>query len=172
MTEFIQVFGQRFIGLIDNQGVYNTYRVPNPEAPYPQDYIIDQQGYVCYWSDEYDPQEIIRVIDELLAQEVEEQEPETITPDKLKLNITPNPAKELINIKFQTYPKNKTTLRIYNGSGQLIKDFSLSATNGQLPAIIKWSGTDRFGRSVPAGVYFVTLTVNGQVITKTVVLTK
>ena len=67
MDQFIQVFGQRFVGLFDSIGVYMTYRVPIPEAPYPQDYIIDRDGIVRYWADEYDPQEVIAVIDNLLG---------------------------------------------------------------------------------------------------------
>lgn len=68
LLEFVNVFGCRFPGLVDNVGVYGTYRVPHPEAPYPQDYVIDQEGKIAYWSVEYDPQEVIRVIDRLLEQ--------------------------------------------------------------------------------------------------------
>ena len=68
LLEFVNVFGNRFPGLHDpGSQLYNIYRVPNPEAPYPQDYIIDQEGRIAYWSDEYDPKEIIRVIDGLLG---------------------------------------------------------------------------------------------------------
>lgn len=49
--------------------VYSKYRVPNPEAPYPQDYIIDKQGRVRYWEGEYDAQKCIETIEELLAYE-------------------------------------------------------------------------------------------------------
>jgi hypothetical protein len=68
LLEFVNVFGCRFPGLVDNGYVYGTYRVPHPEAPYPQDYVIDQEGRIAYWSVEYDPQEVIRVIDRLLEQ--------------------------------------------------------------------------------------------------------
>ena len=67
LAEFQEVFGMRFVGLSDDAGVYTSWRVPNPTAPYPQDYVIDQEGYVRYWSDRYDPQEVMRVIDRLLA---------------------------------------------------------------------------------------------------------
>ena len=68
LQEFVNIFGNRFPGLHDpGSQLYNIYRVPNPEAPYPQDYIIDQEGRIAYWLDEYDPQEIIRIIDNLLG---------------------------------------------------------------------------------------------------------
>ena len=72
LMEFVNVFGNRLPGLHDpGSQQYNIYRVPNPEAPYPQDYLIDQEGRVAYWSDEYDPQELIRIIDSLLGVPVE-----------------------------------------------------------------------------------------------------
>ena len=60
LSEFRDVFGMRYVGLVDGSGVYQEYRVPNPQAPYPQDHVIDQQGVVRYWSDQFDPQEVIR----------------------------------------------------------------------------------------------------------------
>jgi hypothetical protein len=69
LQEFVNIFGCRFPGLYDpGSSQYNVYRVPHPEAPYPQDYVIDQEGRVAYWSIEYEPQEIMQVIDRLLEQ--------------------------------------------------------------------------------------------------------
>ena len=56
----------RYTGLIDNGGTYAAYRVPDPEAPYPQDYIIDKQGKIRFFETEYDPQECIKVIKQSL----------------------------------------------------------------------------------------------------------
>lgn|GEM_PF-3297418 len=62
------IYGVRAIGLIDSGSqIYGTYRVPNPEAPYPQDHIIDKQGRVMFWEAEYDTQASIKAIEELLA---------------------------------------------------------------------------------------------------------
>lgn len=73
LSEFREVFGMRYLGLIDpSSGVYNSWRVPDPTAPYPQDYIIDQQGRVAYWNDQFDPQAVITTIDRLLGSGVEE----------------------------------------------------------------------------------------------------
>lgn len=63
----------RFVGLVDPAGgVYQAWRVPQPQAPYPQDYIIDQSGVVRYWADRFDPQAVIATIDLLLGTGVEE----------------------------------------------------------------------------------------------------
>lgn len=167
------MFGQRFLGLIDNQGIYNTYRVPRPEAPYPQDYVIDQQGYVRYWSDEYDPQEIIRIIDELLTTEVKEQKSELFLPGKINLDIAPNPFSEKTIISYSVaYDVKDIQLRIFDISGSLVRKYSCSTSYALRPTLFEWSGTDQRGRCVPAGVYFVRLEVAGDKETKTIVLTK
>jgi hypothetical protein len=75
LSEFRDVFGMRFVGLVDSGDVvYNSWRVPQPTAPYPQDYIIDQDGVVRYWSDQFDPWAVMATIDRLLAAGVAEEE--------------------------------------------------------------------------------------------------
>ncbi|MBN2537465.1 hypothetical protein JXB37_04210 [candidate division WOR-3 bacterium] len=78
LSEFIDVFKMRYVGLIDpTSSLYGSWRVPQPEAPYPQDYVIDQQGVVRYWSDQFDPQAVMATIDRLLATGVREEGPPT-----------------------------------------------------------------------------------------------
>lgn len=123
LQEFIQVFGQRFVGLVDNISLYNTYRVPNPEAPYPQDYIIDQNGYVRYWSDEYDPQEIIKTIDGLLNTNLQESKAH-FRKDELQLKITSNPTNKEFTLSSPLLKYPEARLKIYNSLGKLIKEVS------------------------------------------------
>jgi len=80
----------RFVGLIDNASVYQTWRVPNPTAPYPQDYVVDQQGVVRYWSDQFDPQAVIGTIDRLLTSGSSEALPAPRPPAPA---VMPNPAR-------------------------------------------------------------------------------
>ena len=123
LQEFIQVFGQRFIGLVDNISLYNTYRVPNPEAPYPQDYIIDQNGIVRYWSDEFDPQEIIKTIDGLLNTNRKESKTQ-IKKGDWQLKITSNPVEKEFTLSSPLLKYPDTRLKIYNSLGKLIKEVS------------------------------------------------
>ncbi len=60
------VFRVRYTGLIDSAGLYGIYRVPDPEAPYQQDYIIDKQGKIGYWEVEYDYRECLETIEKFL----------------------------------------------------------------------------------------------------------
>jgi hypothetical protein len=174
----VQVFGQRFVGLIDDGGVYGTYGVPRPEAPYPQDYIIDQDGIVRYWSDEYDTQEIIAIIDNLITIDVEEHAPDT-NSHGLNLEITPNPFSKITDIRYGITDNrylitdmSDTEIMIYDASGRLVKDFSLPTAYSLLPTTVSWDGTDQFGQTVSAGTYFVRLESAGQTLTKTVVLSR
>lgn len=96
LSEFIDVFGWRSVGLVDNAGVYDSWRVPSPEAPYPQDYIIDQQGIVRYWSDEYEAQEVIATIERLLAAGVKET-PVQRRP-RLELALVPCPSRGRVRL--------------------------------------------------------------------------
>lgn len=50
-----------------NSRVKSQYLAPNPEAPYPLDFIIDKEGRVGYWETAFDVQDVIGVIEELLA---------------------------------------------------------------------------------------------------------
>jgi hypothetical protein len=98
LSEFIDVFGWRSVGLIDpSSSVYNSWRVPKPQAPYPQDYIVDQDGIIRYWSDQYDAQEVIRTIERLLATGVEEPKA-GLGRRQLGLEVWPNPAARRISL--------------------------------------------------------------------------
>jgi len=98
LSEFRDVFGMRFVGLVDSSGVYQAYRVPNPQAPYPQDYVIDQQGIVRYWSDQFDPQVVIRVIDRLLGPGVETSGEWRMASSELA--VSPNPSRGSVRISL------------------------------------------------------------------------
>jgi flagellar hook assembly protein FlgD len=49
---------------------------------------------------------------------------------------------------------------VYNSTGQMIKTISETLQGGRL--VCEWDATDNAGRSVPAGVYFVRLRIDGK----------
>lgn len=66
--EFQTTFGMGFTGLEDpNSTQYNTYRIPDPYAPYPQDYVIDADGIVRYWGAKFEPHAVRSILDELVG---------------------------------------------------------------------------------------------------------
>ncbi len=87
------------------------------------------------------------------------------------LRVHPNPFSEKTEIRCQIPDarclmpdarcrisdySSSATLKIYDVSGRLVKDFSRLKGNAERSTVI-WSGDDDLGRRLPAGVYFVRL---------------
>ncbi len=74
------------------------------------------------------------------------------------LIIQPNPFRNRISIKYNIGQGAKNTeLRIYDVAGRLIKEYKNLTTNQSLFSQILWDGTDKTGRNVAEGIYFVHL---------------
>ncbi len=145
LSEFIDVFGWRSPGLIDNAGVYNSWRVPRPEAPYPQDYIIDQHGVIRYWSDQYDAQEVINTIERLLATGVEER-PDDLTPRRLNLRLSPNPGQSALRVTAAGFGPDAASVEVCDALGRVVDRFHVR--DGQ---------TRTWNPALPAGSYVLRL---------------
>jgi hypothetical protein len=79
------------------------------------------------------------------------------------LRITPNPFCTKININFGIGQSAKGgELNIYDITGRLVRSFSFSQALSPNPSVLIWNGTDQNGRSVPLGVYFCALQVEGK----------
>jgi hypothetical protein len=159
LEEFRDVYGMRFVGLEDPLPgpVYTTYRVPDPEAPYPQDYVIDQEGIVRYWSWEYDPQEVIATIDELLGVGVGIADPAAAPePARLRLATSPNPFRAGTEIRFRLPVPEVIRLTVTDVTGRRIRTLARGGRAAGAHAVA-WDGRDETGRRVAGGVYFVEL---------------
>ena len=115
----------RFVGLIDNAGIYSSWRVPNPEAPYPQDYVIDRDGIVRYWADQFDLQAVMAVIDRLLATGIEEP-PAGPAPRRLYLRLSPNPGRSALRVTTGGFGPDAACMEVCDGQA--------CAWNSTLPA--------------------------------------
>ena len=135
----------RFVGLIDpTSSLYGSWRVPQPLAPYPQDYIIDQQGVVRYWSDQFDPQAVMATIDRLLATGVREEGPPTANGSRPTAGI----VRGMLDLRSDAVPA-----RLLDASGRSVQTLR--------------SGVNDVSHLSP-GVYFVS--VSGGASTRVVVL--
>ena len=151
----------RFLGLEDSGGtLYVEYRVPDPEAPYPQDYVIDRDGAVSYWSWEYDPQEVIRVIDGLLSTAgIGNGTPGSGGGLRLA-PPAPNPFRDETDLRYVLPERARVEIRVFAVNGTLVR----TVLNGEQPAgeyLTRWDGTDDSGREVASGVYFIELEAGG-----------
>jgi hypothetical protein len=94
------------------------------------------------------------------------------TPVTPYLALTPNPAQNKTDIRWQLTDNGTRTIKvqIYDIKGRLIK--TLSAPDIGRPSSVTWFCNDQLGRSVPAGVYFVRLTAGEYRLVKEAVILK
>ncbi len=86
------------------------------------------------------------------------------------LQLYPNPFRLTTVIRFQISDiDQKPTLKIYDITGRLVKDFACLAFNAPHPALITWDGTDNLLRKIPNGVYFCRLGTSEFTLTKQIV---
>ncbi len=154
-----------------NDSIWTTYIEDKDAGAYPHTEGIETENPVRCW-----------IFPTSLITGIEEDQGSSAKFQELILKISPNPFSKLINISFgighpdridnSSYGTGRAegqTLRIFDASGRLIKDFFLPTAYSLVPTTIKWSGTDRFDRPVPAGVYFVELTAGDESITEKVI---
>lgn len=72
----------------------------------------------------------------------------------------PNPFTHVTDITYGIIDHEHITLKIYDITGQLVRDLSgqVSAIDRQMS--VQWDGTDEAGRKLPAGIYFCRLQDN------------
>ena len=82
--------------------------------------------------------------------------------------LFPNPFTKEMNIRYQVNVNSDIILKIYDVSGNLIKQLDFVNTRQQ--ESVAWDGTDDHGIDAPAGVYLVKLETLDQEIIKKVIL--
>jgi hypothetical protein len=170
LEEFRETYGMRFVGLADQGSlVYQTYRVPDPEAPYPQDFVIDQDGHVRYWSWEYDPQEVMALIDRLV-QFSGIQDPRSGEPGALRLlSAEPNPFRGDTTLRLRLSRPGALRAWVSDASGRNIRGLLDGYRSAGLQ-LLKWDGRDDRGLPAAGGVYYVNLSSGGRRVARRVVL--
>ena len=93
------------------------------------------------------------------------------TDESINIIINPNPFNQSTNIHLNIPYRASVQWAVYNISGRLIYQFK----NQIVPAgesIVRWNGTDNFGKEVADGIYFLRLRVNDEMIVRKLVLLK
>lgn len=84
------------------------------------------------------------------------------------IDIYPNPLSQTTVIRYSLGVNSKNSrltpysLRIYEVSGRLVKDFSLSTNHFSLTTAVSWDGRNERGEVVPSGIYYVILEANNK----------
>lgn len=155
---FQETYGMRFVGLADPGNiVYQDYRVPDPEAPYPQDIVIDPDGIVRYWSWEYDPREVLAVIERYASAACEPCDDPPILASRLVLEAArPSIFTTATRVSFRVFRPTDMQLHVLDASGRVVRTlFEGRADAGA--RTIRWDGRNRDGEPVASGVYFIRL---------------
>ena len=103
-----------------------------------------------------------------------------LSPKSALLTATPNPFSDNIKISIEHGAKSIETgkgsmpfdpcLKIYNVTGRLIKSVSIPNSHFLFPISYVWDGTDAFGKSVKAGIYFVVAQAGDQTAVRKITL--
>jgi hypothetical protein len=103
----------------------------------------------------------------------EEENTNIISQHTPGISISPNPFSQRTIIAY-CIPSNShnTTLKMYDISGRLVMDFSKDlAVSGHVETL-PWNGTDRVGRHLASGVYFLHLQTGSDQYMKKTILVK
>lgn len=97
----------------------------------------------------------------------------SITPDNFVLYQNyPNPFNPTTKISFYLNEISNVSLTIYNALGETVANLINNQTLLKGNNFVFWDAKNNVGESVPSGIYFYTLNVNGKSITKKMVYLK
>lgn len=82
------------------------------------------------------------------------------------LQVSPNPFKGVLSINHTTVGSERQDIYIYDATGRLVKSYP------QQHGVISWNGSDEHGNEVPAGIYFVQLVTDKEILTQKALLLK
>jgi photosystem II stability/assembly factor-like uncharacterized protein len=93
-----------------------------------------------------------------------------VSADKLLFDISPTITSRSFNIRLQGMAGKKVTLKIYDATGRLVKDFSPLLSDIGYRSSVIWDAKDGYNRKLSSGVYFVRLETEDHKITKKAIL--
>jgi YVTN family beta-propeller protein len=77
-----------------------------------------------------------------------------------RLDVRPNPFRTQTAISYQLAANSPALVSVSDATGRRVRTFDQSSIANRQSSIA-WDGTDDSGRSLPSGIYFVTLTADG-----------
>ncbi|MFQ5823356.1 MAG: T9SS type A sorting domain-containing protein [bacterium] len=72
-------------------------------------------------------------------------------------SIYPNPFRTSITISYELPERRRVTLKIYNLKGQLVRVLEQNVIKNKGFYQLQWDGTNKHGKSMPSGTYFIKL---------------
>jgi CubicO group peptidase (beta-lactamase class C family) len=148
---YVLLFGRWIWGHNGADDGFDTFMAFCPDESSAVIALTNCDNYGCSWT-----------IAEALFDYAEEygvEEFEPSEPVATVLQISPNPFRDRVNIRWQITDNCKDVdLKIYDATGCLVKSFRI--TPDALRSTLYWDGTDQSNRQLPSGVYFVKFAVS------------
>ena len=88
----------------------------------------------------------------------------------IQLSISSNPAKGIVDIRYEIPDRSPAELKIYDASGRLVRTLVKNQSLGSKICTTSWDGRDDNGRLLPPGVYFCKLEIGGYRVIKRLIL--
>lgn len=112
------------------------------------------------------------------------EENQNTTLPQVSLEVSPNPFRKQTKIRYTPAPPGgarpgiqdagyrmrNTSLKIYDATGQIVREFNLKSEIANLQSAVSWNGMDGSNRKLPAGIYFVRLSASSYSDIKKVIL--
>jgi hypothetical protein len=93
-----------------------------------------------------------------------------VSADKLLFDISPTLSSRSFNIRLQGIAGKKVSLKVYDATGRLVKDFSPLLSDIGYQSSIIWDAKDDHNRKLSSGVYFIRLETEDHKATKKAIL--
>jgi len=169
VENFINHFKLTFPVLLDYSNLKNKYAIAGTHvSPYPRNFIIGRDGTIAYASDEYDPEEMLEIIENELQTSVSQRNSPVSHQKSVLMSAYPNPVHlstlsgfgTKIQVEYQLYKYNNVTLIIYDITGRLVR---ILVKENQPPGtyITNWDCRNDNNLLVSSGIYFICLKVGG-----------
>jgi hypothetical protein len=93
----------------------------------------------------------------------------TELPNTRILNVYPNPFSDQIQIEIATKPNDILSVFIYDANGKLVRKLENTTKISTSNVQIHWNGESDSIASVPSGVYYVSIALNGEFYTREII---
>jgi hypothetical protein len=102
---------------------------------------------------------------------IEEKIPPSQNSGEKGITAYPNPFTSMVSVKCHMPGESKNiSLNIYDGTGRLVRSFSLLSPHSSPITKVSWDGTDNNGEKVPPGAYFIHVKAGDYKETKKVIM--
>jgi hypothetical protein len=157
-------------------GPYGLVGTAAPSETTFTDTLVLLDSLYYYGVKAYDPSAQLsgmsRIVSTVYQVGIKEEVSRTVKPHVTNFTARPNPFHTRLDIMYSLSGKLKTTLKVYDSAGRMVRDLTPVLDACSQNYCVPWFGTDISGRQLSAGVYFIQLDAGDVRLTEKTVLLK